>query len=224
MAPAQMYPLYLPLYVLFAVWCCWDSRLQSSVNKWLTTCSRTFLEKTEIKVNTFVVMVRDVLSEWCCLSTSLTNWTDAVGGVFSAFFFFSFFLLSCNSPLLLGVLTHGGLVAHQNNFLYLHSGRDNMVQKDLLSSLASTPWTHELCSLCTPYILKYIHALLEISGKNGAINASVFGKLVLLLVVFFCLHWSPLVAIGFNLWNPNNSPMDQKMQPEPTSTNRYKWY
>lgn len=74
-----------------------------------------------------------------------------------------------------------------------------MVQKDLLSSLASTPWTHELCALCTPYILKYIHALLEISGKNGAINASVFGKLVLLLVVFFCLHWSPLVAIGFNL-------------------------
>lgn len=73
-----------------------------------------------------------------------------------------------------------------------------MVQNDLLSSLASTPWTHELCALCTP-CMEYIHALLEISCKNGAFNASVFGKLVLLLVVFFCLHWSPLVAIGFNL-------------------------
>lgn len=57
------------------VCCCWDSRLQSWVNKWLTACSRTFLRKT---VNTFAVMVPDVLYEQCCLSASLTSWTDAV--------------------------------------------------------------------------------------------------------------------------------------------------
>lgn len=139
MARVQMYLLCLPLYVVFS--CCWDSRLRSLVNKWLTACWRTFLRKT---VNTFTAMVPDVPYEQCCLSTSLTSWTDAV------LLLYLFILLWCNSPLLLGVLTHGGLVAHQNNFLYLHSGRDIMVQKCLFSLLAFTSWCLELFAFLGP--------------------------------------------------------------------------
>lgn len=119
MARAQTYLLYSPLCVVFGVVGTADYSLRWT-NDW-QLAHRPSWDRASTH------------SQWLCLVSCMNDVCRPVLLAEQMLVFFLFmFLLWCNSPLLLGVLTHGGLVAHQNNFLYLLSGRDIMEQKNLL--------------------------------------------------------------------------------------------
>lgn len=145
MVRAQMYLLYLPLYVVFGVVGAADYSLWWT-NDWQLAHGPSWERQSSTHL------------QWWCLMSCMN------GVVFlpvlraeQMLFLFIYFLLVCNSPLLLGVLTHGGLVAHQNKTSPTYIVRGTSWCKRTSSLCWLSHPGLELFAVFGPYMLKYIH-------------------------------------------------------------------